>query len=80
MGWIPGLGTEIPHASQPKNRNIKQQQYCKKHNKDFKNGPYKKKNFLKGCDWKRQERDLQSDGNTWFLDLSAVAINVFTLR
>ena len=30
-------------ASQPKNQNIKQKQYCKKFNKDFKNGPHQKK-------------------------------------
>ena len=34
---IPGLGTKIPHASQPKkSKHIKQQQYCKKFKKDFK--------------------------------------------
>ena len=26
--WIPGWGTKIPHASWPKNQNIKQKQYC----------------------------------------------------
>ena len=30
VGSIPGLGAKIPHASQPKNQNIKQKQYCKK--------------------------------------------------
>ena len=39
-GSIPGLGTKIPHASWPKNQNIKQKQYCNKFNKDFKNGPH----------------------------------------
>ena len=29
-----------PHASGPKNPNIKQKQYCNKFNKDFKNGPH----------------------------------------
>ena len=32
-GLIPGQGTKIPHASQPKN--IKQKQYCNKFNEDF---------------------------------------------
>ena len=41
-GSIPGQGAEIPHASRPKNQNIKQKQYCNKFNKDFKNGPHKK--------------------------------------
>ena len=29
-GSIPGQGAETPHASWPKNLNIKQKQYCKK--------------------------------------------------
>ena len=33
-GLIPGQGTKIPHASQPK-KNIKQKQYCNEFNKDF---------------------------------------------
>ena len=40
---IPGQGAKIPHASRPKNQNIKQKQYCNKFNKDFKNGPHQKK-------------------------------------
>ena len=39
MGSIPGWGAKIPHASQPKNENIKQKQYFKNFNKDFINGP-----------------------------------------
>ena len=39
---IPGQGDKIPHALWPKNENIKQKQYCKKFNKDFKNSLYKK--------------------------------------
>ena len=42
-GSIPGWGAKIPHASRPKNQNIKQKQYCNKFNKDFKNGPHQKK-------------------------------------
>ena len=34
-GSIPGQGVKIPHASRPKNQNIKQKQYCNKFNKDF---------------------------------------------
>ena len=34
-GWIPGQGAKIPHASRPKNQNIKQKQYGYKFNKDF---------------------------------------------
>ena len=41
-GSIPGQGAKIPHASWPKNQNIKQKQYCNKCNKDFKNGPHQK--------------------------------------
>ena len=40
MGSIPEWGAKIPHASQPKNQNIKQKQYHNKFNKDFKNGPH----------------------------------------
>ena len=41
-GSIPDQGARIPHASGPKNQNIKQKQHCKKFNKDFKNGPHQK--------------------------------------
>ena len=40
-------GVKIPHATQPKIQNIKWEQYCKKFNKDFKNGLHQKKNFTK---------------------------------
>ena len=46
-GSIPGWGAKIPHASWPKNQNIKQKQYCKKFNKDFKNGPHPENSFKK---------------------------------
>ena len=39
-GPIPGWGAKIPYASWPKNQNRKQNQYCNKLNKDFKNGPH----------------------------------------
>ena len=42
MGAIPGREAMIPHASQPRNQDIKQKQYCSKFNKDFKNGPHQK--------------------------------------
>ena len=42
-GSIPGQGSKIPHASWPKNQNIKQKKYCYKFNKDPKNGPHLKK-------------------------------------
>ena len=37
-GSIPGGAAKIPHASQPKNQNIKQKQYCNKF-RDFPGGP-----------------------------------------
>ena len=43
-GLTPGQRAKIPHAYRPKNQNIKQKQYWNKFNKDFKSGPYKKKN------------------------------------
>ena len=42
---IPGQRGKIPHASWPKTSNIKQKQYCKKFNKNFKNGSSQKKIF-----------------------------------
>ena len=39
----PGQGAEILHTLQSKNQNIKQNKYCNKFNKDFKNGPHEKK-------------------------------------
>ena len=36
---IPDQGAKIPHASGPKNQNIKQKQYCNKFNKDLKKSP-----------------------------------------
>ena len=47
VGSIPGQGIKIPHASWPKNQSIKQEQYCNIVNKDFKNGPHKKKSLKK---------------------------------
>ena len=43
VGLIPGQGAKIPHASRPKNQNVKQKQYHNKFSKDFKNGPHQKK-------------------------------------
>ena len=40
-GPIPGQEVMIPHASQPKKKNMKQKQYLNKFNKDFKNGHQK---------------------------------------
>ena len=42
-GLIPGWGTKIPHASWPKNQNIKKKQYW---NKDCKNGPHTQKIYI----------------------------------
>ena len=50
MGSIPGEGAKIPHASWPKNWNIKQKQYCRKFNKDFKKMVHIKKT-LKNKTW-----------------------------
>ena len=47
-GLIPGQAAKIPHALRPKKQNIRQEQYCLKFNKDFKNGPHQKnKNLFK---------------------------------
>ena len=48
-GLDPWSGAKVPHAvrlkknKKQKNQDIKQKKYCNKCNKDFKNGPYKKK-------------------------------------
>ena len=42
---IPGQGDKIPHALWPKNQTMKQKQYCKKFNKDFKNSLHFKKSL-----------------------------------
>ena len=57
-GLIPGHRAKIPHASWPKNQNIKQKQYCNKFKKDFKkwSTSKKKKNF----DKKRKEENRDS--------------------
>ena len=39
---IPSRRAKIPHASQPKNQNVTQKQYCNKFNKDLKNSPLQK--------------------------------------
>ena len=46
-GSTPGQGAKNPHASGPKNQNIKQKKYCNKFNKDFKNSPHQKKKTSK---------------------------------
>ena len=48
-GLIPGQGAKIPHDSRPKKRtqNIKQKQYCRKFNKDFKKWSTSKKKIFK---------------------------------
>ena len=47
VGSIPGQGAKILQASWPANQNVKQKQYSKKFNKDFKNGPHPKKKKFK---------------------------------
>ena len=46
VGSIPGWGQKIRLVSEPKNQNVKQKQYCKKFNKDFKKW-YTSKNLQK---------------------------------
>ena len=41
-GSIPGHKAKVPHASRAKSQNIKQERYCNRFNKDFKDGPYQK--------------------------------------
>ena len=39
-GLIPDQEAKTPLALWPKNKNIKQKQYCNKFNNDFKNSPH----------------------------------------
>ena len=61
VGSIPGQGAKIPHASWPRNQNIKQKWYCNKFNKDFKNGPLKKKrNIMQKYTERKHFQDSES--------------------
>ena len=66
MGSIPGQRAKVPHALWPKNQNIKQKQCCNKINKDFKNGPHRKKNLKKKTDmekpWRHTAKWVGSNG------------------
>ena len=50
-GSIPGWGSKVPHALEPKKKkkkkypNLKQKQYCNELNKDFTNGLQQKNLF-----------------------------------
>ena len=46
VGSITGQGAKIPHASRPKNQNIKQKQYCNKFYRLLKMVHIKKKKNL----------------------------------
>ena len=56
-GSIPGQGAKIPHASWPKNQNIKQKQYCNKFKEDIKNGPHQQQ--------KKSLKKKDKDTETW---------------
>ena len=56
VGPIPDWGTRMPHASQPKTKNIEQKQYYNKFNKDFKNSPHLKKKILKIKKYSQREK------------------------
>ena len=60
---MPGWRAKIPHASQPKNQNIKQKQYCNKFNEDLKkkkNGPHLKKKSM-GFSQSSSKRETDMD-------------------
>ena len=63
MGLILGWGTKIPHATQPKNQNIKQKQYCDEVCEDFKNDSHNKnapESALPKSEWMVKEGRLNS--------------------
>ena len=63
-GSLPGWGAKIPHASGPKDQNIKQKQYRSKFNKGFKNGSHQKN--------PKQEEKSKSGSNVFPLSWWAV--------
>ena len=46
---------QIPHASRPKNKNIKQEQHCNRFNKDLKKKKIPKKKKCKKAIWLSEE-------------------------
>ena len=63
MGSIPGQGAKIAHASQPKNQNIEQKEYCNKFNKAFK----KKKKTISSIDGAGKTGYLHVKEHNWIL-------------
>ena len=62
-GSIPGQGTKIPYASQPKKPKHKQKkQYCNKVNKDFKNSPHQEKEKNEQVDFQHLAQDWNFEG------------------
>ena len=61
-GLIPGLRAKIPHASQPKDQNIKQNQYCNKSNEGLSKWSTLKKKLkkIKCINLKIKERAMLS--------------------
>ena len=51
MDSLPGQGAKMPHGQKKTKKkhkkNTKQEQYCNKFNKEFKNGPYQKRKLKK---------------------------------
>ena len=79
VGSIPGQGARIPLALGPKNQHIKQKQDCNKFNRDFKNGPCKKKILLKECVVLRSFNHIK-DGiwpSQWSLKISTRTVTPF---
>ena len=60
-GSIPGRGAKIPHASRPKNQNIKQKQYCNKFNKTLKMVHIKKKIVKKELSERRSAPGVRTE-------------------
>ena len=63
MSSTPGAGAKCPHAPRSKSQNIKQEQYHKKCNKNFKNGPHQK-NLLKKFDQEAKSTSMCMQENT----------------
>ena len=94
VGSIPGWGAKIPHASWPKNQNIKRKQYGNKFNKNFKKWSTSKKKILKKKKgdppyiWciSLESQCSGAGGGRWrehfiieYFDISRTEVSIFTL-
>ena len=85
-GSIPGHKAKVPHASRAKSQNIKQERYCNRFNKDFKDGLHQKQSLkisgLKHCPERPGQQRRGGWGRlTWWRSRAmAVSVRAETCR